>query len=102
MTTHDTHTQYKLRMPPELRNWLKEAADTNHRSMNAEIVARLLRTVELDGREKALERVGYEEKETMPNSDYRNLSEVKRQLEAAMSQLDRELRHLEASQQKGE
>ncbi len=38
----------------------------------------------------------------MPNSDYRNLSEVKRQLEAAMSQLDRELRHLEASQQKGE
>ncbi|WP_144982860.1 Arc family DNA-binding protein [Halomonas sp. C22] len=41
MSTHDTHTQYKLRMPPELRDKLKSASEENHRSMNAEIVARL-------------------------------------------------------------
>lgn len=41
MSTHDTHTQYKLRMPPDLRDRLKQAAEGNHRSMNAEIVARL-------------------------------------------------------------
>ena len=41
MSTHDTHTQYKLRMPPELRDKLKGASEENHRSMNAEILARL-------------------------------------------------------------
>lgn len=41
MSTHDTHIQYKLRMPPELRDKLKEACGNSHRSMNAEIVARL-------------------------------------------------------------
>lgn len=42
MTTHDTHVQYKLRMPPELRESLRDAAEKNHRSVNAEIVARLV------------------------------------------------------------
>lgn len=46
MSTHDTHTQYKLRMPPELRDKLKSASEENHRSMNAEIVARLLESFE--------------------------------------------------------
>lgn len=41
MNTHQTDPQYKLRMPPELRDKLKQAAKDNHRSMNAEIVARL-------------------------------------------------------------
>lgn len=41
MSTHDTHTQYKLRMPPELRDRLKASSEENYRSMNAEIVARL-------------------------------------------------------------
>ncbi|MBY6208784.1 MULTISPECIES: Arc family DNA-binding protein [Halomonas] len=36
-----TDPQYKLRMPPELRDKLKEAAKENHRTMNAEIIARL-------------------------------------------------------------
>lgn len=37
---HQT-SPYPLRMPPELRDNLKEAAKENRRSMNAEIVARL-------------------------------------------------------------
>lgn len=41
MTTQQTDPQYKLRMPPELRDKLKKASMDNHRSMNAEIVARL-------------------------------------------------------------
>nr|WP_082995226.1 Arc family DNA-binding protein [Halomonas elongata] len=36
-----TDPQYKLRMPAELRDRLKDAAKKNHRTMNAEIVARL-------------------------------------------------------------
>tara|TARA_B100000700_G_scaffold189815_1_gene209169 strand:- start:39703 stop:39942 length:240 start_codon:yes stop_codon:yes gene_type:complete len=39
--TQQTDPQYKLRMPEELRDRLKEAAKDNHRTMNAEIVARL-------------------------------------------------------------
>ena len=46
MTTHDTHIQYKLRMPPDLRDKLKAASEENHRSMNAEIVARLQESFE--------------------------------------------------------
>lgn len=41
-----TDPQYKLRMPPELHERLKAAAKDNHRSMNAEIVARLQSTFE--------------------------------------------------------
>lgn len=46
MTTHQTDPQYKLRMPPELRDKLKDAAKENHRTMNAEIVARLQESFE--------------------------------------------------------
>lgn len=42
--TIQTDPQYKLRMPPELHEKLKAAAKDNHRSMNAEIVARLQST----------------------------------------------------------
>lgn len=31
----------QVRMPPELREWLKSEAAKNHRSLNSEIVARL-------------------------------------------------------------
>ncbi|MDR5901043.1 Arc family DNA-binding protein [Halomonas icarae] len=44
--TIQTDPQYKLRMPPELHEKLKAAAKDNHRSMNAEIVARLQSTLE--------------------------------------------------------
>lgn len=36
-----TDPQYKLRMPADLRDRLKDAAQENHRTMNAEMVARL-------------------------------------------------------------
>ena len=39
--TIQTDPQYKLRMPPELHAKIKQAAERNHRSMNAEMVARL-------------------------------------------------------------
>lgn len=39
--TIQTDPQYKLRMPPELHAKIKRAAEKNHRSMNAEMVARL-------------------------------------------------------------
>lgn len=41
--------QYKLRMPAELRDKLKKAAKENHRSMNAEMVARLQESFEMGG-----------------------------------------------------
>lgn len=43
-----TDPQYKLRMPPELHEKLKAAAKDSHRSMNAEIVARLQNSFEED------------------------------------------------------
>tara|TARA_B100001079_G_scaffold148988_1_gene127696 strand:+ start:708 stop:974 length:267 start_codon:yes stop_codon:yes gene_type:complete len=39
--TIQTDPQYKLRLPPELHAKIKQAAERNHRSMNAEMVARL-------------------------------------------------------------
>ena len=53
MSTHDTHTQYKLRMPPELRDKLKSASEENHRSMNAEILARLQESFDKEKEQKA-------------------------------------------------
>ncbi|MGO1344546.1 MAG: Arc family DNA-binding protein [Chromohalobacter japonicus] len=51
MTTQQTDPQYKLRMPAELRDSLKEASKANNRSMNAEIVARLQQSFEVEHRE---------------------------------------------------
>lgn len=39
--TIQTDPQYKLRLPEELRDKIKESASTHNRSMNADIVARL-------------------------------------------------------------
>ena len=36
-----TDPQFKLRLPPDLLQQIKEAAASNHRTMNAEILARL-------------------------------------------------------------
>ena len=44
MPAKQTHPQYKLRLPPELKARIENAAGANRRSMNAEIVARLERT----------------------------------------------------------
>jgi plasmid stability protein len=40
--------QFNLRMPEGMREQLKDAAAANGRSLNAEIIARLLLTLELD------------------------------------------------------
>ena len=45
-----TDEQVNFRMPSELRNRLKEAADENNRSLTAEIVARLDESFVGDGR----------------------------------------------------
>ncbi|MGE4533412.1 Arc family DNA-binding protein [Halomonas sp.] len=41
-----TDPQFKLRVPLELKEQIEKAAEENHRSMNAEIVARLQSTFE--------------------------------------------------------
>lgn len=46
--TMQTDPQYKLRMPADLRDKLKKAAKENHRSMNAEMVARLQESFQPD------------------------------------------------------
>jgi len=34
-------TPFGLRLPPELKQWLSGKAQTNHRSMNSELIYRL-------------------------------------------------------------
>lgn len=41
MSDKHTTVQYQLRLPEELRNTIRESAQTHNRSMNADIVARL-------------------------------------------------------------
>ena len=47
-TSRDTGTQHKLRMPPELKEKLFSSAKGMNRSLNAEIVARLEKSFEID------------------------------------------------------
>lgn len=46
----DNHTgiQYKLRLPPELKERITESAQAHNRSMNADIVARLEKSFDSD------------------------------------------------------
>lgn len=39
------YPQYKLRMPPELKDEISKLAEQNGRSMNAEIIARLEQSI---------------------------------------------------------
>ncbi|MFX9712879.1 Arc family DNA-binding protein [Acinetobacter baumannii] len=48
MNNRDAGTQHKLRMPPELKQKIAESAKAYNRSMNADIVARLERSFELE------------------------------------------------------
>lgn len=48
MSERPQSPSYPLRLPQEIRERLKRAADKEHRSLNAEIVARLETTLELD------------------------------------------------------
>lgn len=42
------YPQYKLRMPPELKDAINTLAEKNNRSMNAEIVARLEASIDAE------------------------------------------------------
>jgi len=46
MSSKQQKPPYPLRMPDDLKDQLKSAADHNHRSLNAEIVARLQESFE--------------------------------------------------------
>ena len=43
--------QMKLRVPPELRQWIKEVAEQNKRSENSEILVRLEESREAESRD---------------------------------------------------
>jgi hypothetical protein len=45
------HSQIRIRLPPELKEKIKEAAHDNRRSMNAEVLARLQASFEEDAGE---------------------------------------------------
>jgi hypothetical protein len=45
------HPQIRIRLPPELKEKIKEAAHDNRRSMNAEVIARLQASFEEDAGE---------------------------------------------------
>ncbi|NIC37193.1 Arc family DNA-binding protein [Halomonas desiderata] len=81
MTTHQTDPQYKLRMPPELHEQLKRAAKENHRSMNAEIIARLQSTFE----EHRL--YGHKLSEEITAEEARDLRDRVEAVEAAMQKM---------------
>lgn len=59
--TIQSDPQYKLRLPEELRDKIKESASTHNRSMNADIVARLEQSFEAVAALTDLERADYEE-----------------------------------------
>lgn len=46
MAPKQTDPQFKLRMTPEIKDAVERAAAANNRSMNAEILARLQRTID--------------------------------------------------------
>lgn len=48
MSTNQTDPQYKLRLPPELKERIAESAKSLNRSMNADIVARLEKSFDSD------------------------------------------------------
>lgn len=48
MAPKQTDPQFKLRLPPDIKEALEEAARRNNRSMSAEIVARLAESIRYD------------------------------------------------------
>lgn len=54
-TPKQTDPQFKLRLTPELKDAIERAASDNNRSMNAEIVSRLLITLEKEDPYKKVE-----------------------------------------------
>lgn len=50
MAPKQTDPQFKLRMTQEIKDAVERAAAANNRSMNAEILARLQQSIDVDGR----------------------------------------------------
>ena len=78
-----TDPQYKLRLPADLKEKIKKASEENHRSMNAEIVARLEKSVrddEIESHPRAVKIPDIPER-----SDY---ADIRKHLLDAVAQLD--------------
>lgn len=60
MSDQHTTVQYQLRLPEELRDKIKESANTHNRSMNADIVARLQQSFSDSSNLTDIERSNYE------------------------------------------
>lgn len=60
MSDQHTTVQYQLRLPEDLRDKVKESANTHNRSMNADIVARLQQSFSDSSNLTDIERSNYE------------------------------------------
>lgn len=88
MKKDDTYRS-QFRLPYDLYEKLKAESEKNRRSLNAEIVARLQRTIELDEREAELERIQREDMEFHPDTGvYSNINAIRRQFEVLVGKLD--------------
>lgn len=56
MAPKQTDPQFKLRLPPKLKEAIEEAAQRNNRSISAEILARLQDSITYDRKELLLDR----------------------------------------------
>lgn len=54
MSNQENHIIVRLRISPELRDQIADSAKTHNRSMNADIVARLEKSFEIDSNQVAL------------------------------------------------
>lgn len=70
MSNQTDHTIVRLRVPPELKKQIEDAAEKNNRSQSAEMVARLERSFDQKPDEQAL--MWKEEAEAL-TSEIRNL-----------------------------
>ncbi|EOX3323629.1 Arc family DNA-binding protein [Vibrio cholerae] len=60
--TRYRNPQYQLRMAPELREKIQEAADTANRSLHAEIIARLENSFESEQKDSEIAELTYQVK----------------------------------------
>lgn len=73
--TIQSDPQYKLRLPERLRDKIKESASTHNRSMNADIVARLEASFEVNSKLTDVEKADYEELKKELKKDMKVIAE---------------------------
>lgn len=89
-----TDPQYKLRMPAELHDKLKASAKENHRSLNAEIVARLQFSFRLDSAKLTVPKEEFTETELLRaqlDRSVRQMQEMMEQVEVRTANIQRML-----------